>query len=80
MEPFKDGKLDLVVFLQLYKLLLEGIVDNFQNSETQVATEAKSMVIKFHYRISRFSVKDSGIIKTFKRIKLGLGSLSFKRK
>lgn len=41
MEPFKDGKLDIVVFLKLYKLLLEGIIDHFKSSENQVAKGAE---------------------------------------
>jgi hypothetical protein len=62
MEPFKDGKLDLVVFLKLYKLLLEEIIDHFKSSESEIATGAESTLQTAKTRFSTYSFEVAGVI------------------
>ena len=42
MEPFKDGKLDLVVFLKLYKLLLMEMINDIKSAETETSLGVES--------------------------------------
>jgi len=64
MEPFKDGKLDLVVFLKLYQLLLEKMIDNYKSSESQIAIGAESIRKTAKNRFSTISEQVARAIET----------------